>query len=603
MANDLSSPNIEIFPWTKHLETGVIEIDSQHKKLVALLNSLVNGLINESKQEDVDHIFISLKQYANEHFKLEETMFMPYFTDDHLGVEHVENHRFFVRKIEELYEDSKSQNQHENLISFLIQWLVAHILESDLQMVKYIQLIKAGSTKEDAQEKAMRFGAASHQVLLQAILGMYNRLAMSIIQLTKEMKERKQMELALQCASKKAIAATQAKSNFLASMSHEIRTPINGILGMSTLLLKTDLTADQRENVQIIQKSTESLISIINDILDFSKVEAGKIQIENIEFDLRELIQDTIQTVKYLADQKGLKIHLEGFSEGVFAYMGDPNRIRQIVLNILGNAIKFTPSGNIWVRCHITNGNSSLSTICLEIEDQGIGIPEDKLHEIFDAFTQSDISIQRHYGGTGLGLAISQRLVALMGGSIHVTSEEGRGSKFWIEIKLSKCVFSKEKNLHLPLAVAQKSAAGLNLLNEDKEKHFAGQQFHILVVEDNEINRVVIAKQLNNLNHIAEIVSNGSEVLKILENKKFDLILMDCQMPILDGYETTAAIRRSKQTEIQSIPVVALTACVFSEEKERCLKVGMNDVLYKPISLNQLEDVIVKWGNRKQRYN
>ncbi|NQZ89656.1 MAG: response regulator [Colwellia sp.] len=395
-----------------------------------------------------------------------------------------------------------------------------------------------------------------------------------------------------------ARTANQAKSEFLANMSNEIRTPMNGVFGMLELLNNDILTEGQHEKVNVALKSSKNLLRIINDILDFSKIEAGKLTFESIDFSLVAMLEEVTNVMRNLAENKSISLVLDTTQVTTLIVKSDPFRIKQVILNIIGNAIKFTESGEIYIKASIIKKDKNLLFTC-SITDTGIGIDKMNINAIFHSFSQADTSTTRDYRGTGLGLSISKRLCNMMNGDITVTSELGVGSCFTISLPLT---MSKKEIKRLAAFSASNNEGMISDDNlPEPTSPLWSPETKILLVEDNRINQVVAIQILKHFNLSCDTADNGSEALAELKlsshvNFPYTIVLMDCQMPIMDGYEATINIRSGECGEHhQHIPIIAMTANAMTGDRDKCLEVGMNDYFTKPINQEAILAILQKW--------
>jgi signal transduction histidine kinase/HPt (histidine-containing phosphotransfer) domain-containing protein len=476
-------------------------------------------------------------------------------------------------------------------------------------------ILLTGHGNHDVDVEAMEAGATDYLVKNETPAGRLERTIRYAVELNTErsraeekLAERRLIEVELEQARDAALESVRLKSEFLANMSHEIRTPMNGIIGATELVMETELDDQQHGYIETIASSAESLLIIINDILDFSKIEAGMLNFETINFDLRFTVESVLDLMAERVRVKELEMALLFDPDVPTKLCGDPTRLHQILTNLVGNAVKFTERGKVEIRVSKQSEREELVSIRFDVKDTGIGVSEEDQKMLFAPFVQADGSVTRRYGGTGLGLAIAKQLVEMMGGTIGVTSAPGNGSTFAFTASFIKQanrelttqpvdinfkdvrVVSDRRSGVLPAKTTggrePKKLIAQHSVNEMK----ASLNRSVLLVEDNEVNQTVAWDQLARLGYSVDVASNGQEALDALSLRSFDVILMDCGMPVMDGYTAAAEIRK-REGESEHTPIIAMTAHAMNGDREKCLAAGMDDYITKPVKRKTLEGI------------
>jgi hemerythrin-like metal-binding protein len=566
---------MSLITWNETLSVGVGRIDRQHKNLVGLLNALHNAMEAGKGKEILGEVLNELVDYTVYHFMTEEELFQKYRYPQY--EKHKKEHEDLKKRVRELKDNF---NKGAVVISievmhFLREWLKEHILESDKEAG--IFLIACGAWKDiegqargafpeitgvwkDAEGHAH---SSSPEISVENISAI-RRAEVLYARLVAVQTEMEHKNKELDEAKRAADAATKAKSEFIAFMSHEIRTPIHAVIGMTDIMLETELKPDQREALAVIRNAAESLAVLLTDILDLQKIEAEQLDLEIADFDLRKLLE---AAGRIFAIPSRKMLALESYvSPDIPAYLrGDALRLRQILTNLIGNAIKFTDRGIIRIEVKLLEKKDDSVNLLFKVSDMGVGIPKDKIGIIFERFTQADSSLSRKYGGAGLGLSICKKLVELMGGRIWVESEEGKGSIFYFNAPF---YLSDKNNADIPDKT--------NVLD-------------ILIIDDNPVNRRVASKILEQAGHKVTTAESGREAINILGQRTFDLALLDIQMPDMDGFDVARTITDPRSPVLRhDMPIIAVTGHTSRECRTMCANAGINTCLTKPFSKEDL---------------
>ncbi|MGY6277167.1 bacteriohemerythrin [Methylomonas sp. MgM2] len=579
----MQTETVEIFPWNENFETGLSVVDAQHRTLVLLLNKLVAHLAYQADAPALNAIFEELRQYTATHFATEELIWQEHFSDDAWLIRHRDAHHDFIDEVIRLKDEQCSKTIDDvvaDIVKFLTHWLAFHILESDKRMAKVVLALPTGVSLQSAKKVSDNEMAGSTRVLIDTVMTMYDKLANNTVRLTREINARKKIEEKLKAAKRQADAANRAKSVFLANMSHEIRTPLSAIIGMVHILKNEGMPPKQEERVNKIDQAGKHLLSVINDVLDLSKIEAEKFQLEQRHVSVESLVENVASMLADRMREKNIKLILclEKLPRNL---LGDPTRLQQALLNFSTNALKFTDAGSITISTQLLEEDDTGVLVRFLVQDTGIGIKPDKIPKLFRAFEQADATTTRKYGGTGLGLAINKKLAQLMGGDVGVESTPGQGSCFWFTARLNKHFDN----------VDQPEAQRHGLEDQVLLDHFAGSR--VLIAEDEPVNREISTYLLESVGLLVDQAEDGEIAVRLAEKYEYALILMDIQMPRLNGLDATRAIRAIAGRE--HVPILALTANAFDDDQQRCRDAGMNGYIIKPIDRSHLYATILKW--------
>jgi hemerythrin-like metal-binding protein len=567
-----------ILAWSDQLATGLADIDSEHRHLIDIINELGKLRALGTEGEELRTVLAALRNYALYHFRTEANLMYSWPVNQVNKAAHLKAHRSFITyitKASELAVTSPS-DVIDHLLAFLVKWLVHHITGVDARMAAEVLALRSGTAVAAGMEKN-----TLHDSLIDTVSDLYDSISVRTFEMLElnsrlqaEIEQRRRTERELVLARDAATASDREKSEFIANMSHEIRTPMNGILGMIELACDTELTPEQREYLEFARSSADGLLTIINDLLDFSKVDARKLTLECLPFDLRKTLHDIKGPMELRARQKGLYLNVNVDPDLPRFILGDMPRLRQILLNLLNNALKFTDYGGVEIRATLKECTAENMRVLFSVKDTGIGIAAEMHKDVFEPFVQADASISRNYGGTGLGLAICGMLSKLMNGHVWVESTPGEGSTFFFDAWFGHATGE--------IAVDAAKRAGV----EQQSRH--RRALEILLVEDNLVNQKFALTVLAKAGHHATLASNGQEAIKLMDGRHFDVIFMDIQMPGMDGFAASRVIRDMGI----GTPIIAMTAHAMVGLNEAITDAGMTDYLAKPVQAKELLEKI-----------
>jgi hemerythrin-like metal-binding protein len=561
----------EIFPWNCNFETGIPLIDEQHKELVRLLNALVSHIANGSESPVLDEVIQELNDYVQYHFSAEEDIWGAHFEGDVWFKWHHQSHNDFINEIAKIRTAEHSKPFEETLldiVKFLTHWLARHILDSDRRMAKVVLALPTGVSLAMAKEAADAEMTGAAKVLVDTLMTMYDRLADSTVEMSREIQRRQKAEIELTQAKNILEKGSLAKSAYLANLSHELRTPLNTILGYSELLYRdASLNGLVKEELAVIRKSGDHLLAVINDVLEIAKIEAGHVQLELTPADLSVTIAEVVEMFQLRAAEKNVVLHFDRAAAQDRYILTDEAKVKQILINLLSNAIKATSFGEVSVRLRYAATNPD--QLSIEVQDSGVGIAEADLERIFIPFEQIEAAGSRQ--GTGLGLSICKEFSELLGGQLSLTSERGQGAIFRIDLPITE-----------PLAqdiayVTTGEGAVIGLAD--------GQDtVRILVVDDEDDNRNLLARLLESVGFIVNVAKDGKEAVERFESWAPHFIWMDRRMPVMDGNEATKHIRALPGGT--RVKIAAVTATI--SQRGDVDSSDFDAIVYKPFQAQQI---------------
>jgi len=559
--------HLEIFPWNDNFECGIEIIDQQHKRLVELLNSLVSHIAFQSAAPTLDKILDSITEYVQFHFSTEEKIWREHFDGDVWAKWHQQSHGDFIGEVTRIMREKSDKSHDETLLSivrFLTHWLAYHILDSDKRMAKVVLSLPRGISLALAKEAANEEMTGATKVLIETLMNMYDRLADSTVQMSREIHRRQKAEEEMTLAKQAIEAISQAKSAFLANMSHELRTPLNAILGYSDILQRDSAVSDiQKESLAIIHRSSDHLLCVVNDVLELAKIEAGHIQLEAAPFDIAAVINEVSAMLQLRARDKDLRLSIAISSHFPRYVISDAAKFKQVLINLISNAIQATEMGTVTLNASVAT--QAPEVLVIEVTDTGIGIAPDDQARIFEPFVQ--IAAASRHQGTGLGLSITRQFVELMGGTLSLNSNLGQGSTFRVELPCQRA------------SAADIPQAGKDFC--DVVGLAAGQpDIRVLVVDDHRENRLLLARWLETTGFHVALAENGAEALELFKHWQPHFIWMDRRMPVMDGVEAARRIRALPDGD--KVRIAAVTASILRDDDNALMAAGFDVIVHKP---------------------